>query len=40
MEAPRRAGAVFGEEYRQADAEKVVKALKAGEEIPPTPTYA
>jgi predicted dinucleotide-binding enzyme len=39
MEAPRRAGAVFGEEYRQADAEKVVKALKAGEGIPPTPTY-
>jgi predicted dinucleotide-binding enzyme len=40
MEAPRRAGAVFGEEYRQADAEKIVEALKAGEEIPPTPTYA
>jgi predicted dinucleotide-binding enzyme len=40
MEAPRRPGAVYGEEYRVADAEKVVEAVKAGEEIPPTPSYA
>jgi 8-hydroxy-5-deazaflavin:NADPH oxidoreductase len=39
MEAPRRAGAVYGEEYRLPDAEKVVEAVKAGEEIPPAPTY-
>jgi 8-hydroxy-5-deazaflavin:NADPH oxidoreductase len=39
MEAPRREGAVYGEEYRLPDAEKVVEAVKAGEEIPPTPTY-
>jgi 8-hydroxy-5-deazaflavin:NADPH oxidoreductase len=39
MEAPRRPGAVYGEEYRLPDAEKVVEAVKAGEEIPPTPTY-
>jgi 8-hydroxy-5-deazaflavin:NADPH oxidoreductase len=40
MEAPRRPGAVYGEEYRLADAEKVVEAVKAGEQIPPTPNYA
>jgi predicted dinucleotide-binding enzyme len=40
MEAPRRPGAVYGEEYRLADAQKVVEAVKAGEEIPPTPSYA
>ena len=39
MEAPRRDGAVYGEEYRLPDAEKVVDAVKAGEEIPPTPSY-
>jgi 8-hydroxy-5-deazaflavin:NADPH oxidoreductase len=39
MEAPRRPGAVYGEEYRLPDAEKVVEAVKAGQEIPPTPTY-
>jgi len=39
MEAPRREGAVYGEEYRLPDAEKVVEAVKAGQEIPPTPTY-
>jgi predicted dinucleotide-binding enzyme len=39
MEAPRRAGAVYGEEYRLRDAEKVVEAVRAGQEIPPTPTY-
>jgi hypothetical protein len=40
MEAPRRPGAVYGEEYRLPDAEKVVEAVSAGEEIPPTPTYS
>jgi hypothetical protein len=40
MEAPRREGAVYGEEYRLSDAEKVVEAVKAGEEIPPTPSYS
>ncbi len=39
MEAPRRDGAVYGEEYRPADAEKVIEAVRAGEQIPPTPTY-
>src|SRR5262245_29130261 len=39
MEMPRRPGAVYGEEYRFADAEKVVQAVQAGEEIPPTPSY-
>jgi len=40
MEAPRRAGAVYGEEYRLADAEAVVEAVHAGRPIPPTPRYA
>jgi 8-hydroxy-5-deazaflavin:NADPH oxidoreductase len=40
MEAPRREGAVYGEEYRLPDAEKVVEAVKAGEEIPPAPSYS
>jgi predicted dinucleotide-binding enzyme len=40
MEAPRRPGAVYGEEYRLPDAEKVVEAVRAGEEIPPTPSYS
>ena len=39
MEMPRRPGAVYGEEYRRPDAEKVAAAVKAGEEIPPTPSY-
>jgi predicted dinucleotide-binding enzyme len=39
MEMPRRPGAVYGEEYRLPEAEKVVEAVRAGEEIPPTPTY-
>ena len=39
MEAPRRPGAVYGEEYREADARAVVEALRAGREIPPTPEY-
>jgi 8-hydroxy-5-deazaflavin:NADPH oxidoreductase len=39
IEMPRRPGAVYGEEYRLPDAERVVEALRAGEEIPPTPSY-
>jgi len=39
MEAPRRLGAVYGEEYRLADAEAVVDAVRAGRAIPPTPKY-
>ena len=40
MEAPRRAGAVYGEEYRAADAEGVVAAVRVGAPIPPPPVYA
>jgi 8-hydroxy-5-deazaflavin:NADPH oxidoreductase len=40
MEAPRRPGAVYGEEYRAVDAAAVVAAVRAGRPIPPTPTYA
>jgi 8-hydroxy-5-deazaflavin:NADPH oxidoreductase len=40
MEAPRRRGAVYGEEYRAPDAQPVVDAVRAGREIPPTPVYA
>jgi predicted dinucleotide-binding enzyme len=36
MEAPRREGAVYGEEYRPADAAAVVEAVRAGRPIPPT----
>jgi predicted dinucleotide-binding enzyme len=39
MEAPRRPGAVYGEEYRIQDARAVVEALGAGRPIPPTPNY-
>jgi predicted dinucleotide-binding enzyme len=39
MEAPRRAGAVYGEEYRLPEAEQVVAAVHAGRPIPPTPAY-
>jgi predicted dinucleotide-binding enzyme len=39
MEAPRRRGAVYGEEYRAADARAVVAAVRGGVEIPPTPQY-
>ena len=39
MEAPRRPGAVYGEEYRAADAQAVVEAVREGREIPPTPEY-
>jgi predicted dinucleotide-binding enzyme len=39
IEAPPRPGAVYGEEYRLPDAEKVLAAVAAGEAIPPTPSY-
>jgi predicted dinucleotide-binding enzyme len=39
MEAPRRAGAVYGEEYHEPDARAVVEAVRAGEPIPHTPVY-
>jgi predicted dinucleotide-binding enzyme len=39
MEAPRRPGAVYGEEYRAADAPAVVEAVRAGRPIPPAPRY-
>jgi hypothetical protein len=39
MEAPRRLGAVYGEEYRLAEAQAVVEAVRAGHPIPPTPQY-
>ena len=40
MEAPRRPGAVYGEEYRAADAEAVVAAVGRGSAIPSPPVYA
>ena len=39
MEAPRRAGAVYGEEYRLQEAKAVAEAVRAGRPIPPTPRY-
>jgi predicted dinucleotide-binding enzyme len=39
MEAPRRSGAVYGEEYHADDARAVVEAVRAGRQIPPTPSY-
>jgi len=39
MEAPRRRGAVYGEEYRERDARGVVDAVREGRPIPPTPSY-
>jgi predicted dinucleotide-binding enzyme len=39
MEAPRRPGAVYGEEYRLAEALAVLDAVRAGRPIPPTPRY-
>jgi predicted dinucleotide-binding enzyme len=39
MEAPRREGAVYGEEYRVADAPPVVAAVRAGRAIPAPPSY-
>ena len=40
MEAPRRPGSVYGEEYRAADAQAVVEAVRRGAAIPPVPAYA
>ena len=39
MEAPRRPGSVYGEEYRPADARAAAEALRAGRPLPPTPVY-
>jgi predicted dinucleotide-binding enzyme len=39
LEAPRRDGAVYGEEYRLVDAQAAVEAAQAGRPIPPTPVY-
>jgi 8-hydroxy-5-deazaflavin:NADPH oxidoreductase len=39
MEAPRRDGAVYGEEYRRPEAEPVVAAVRAGRPLPATPAY-
>jgi 8-hydroxy-5-deazaflavin:NADPH oxidoreductase len=39
MEAPRRPGAVYGEEYRLAEARAAVEAARSGRPIPPTPHY-
>jgi hypothetical protein len=39
MEAPRRKGAVYGEEYRRPDALAVLEALQHGKPIPPAPNY-
>jgi 8-hydroxy-5-deazaflavin:NADPH oxidoreductase len=39
MEAPRRPGAVYGEEYRLNEAMAVIRALHDGRPIPPTPDY-
>jgi predicted dinucleotide-binding enzyme len=40
MESPRRGGAVYGEEYRLADALAVAEAVRVGRPIEPTPTYS
>jgi predicted dinucleotide-binding enzyme len=39
MEAPRRPGAVYGEEYRAAEAISVLTALREGQPLPLTPKY-
>jgi predicted dinucleotide-binding enzyme len=39
MEAPRRPGAVYGEEYRLPEARAAVEAARSGRPIPPTPRY-
>jgi predicted dinucleotide-binding enzyme len=39
LEAPRRPGAAYGEEYRLADAQAAVAAAQAGRPFPPTPRY-
>ena len=40
MEAPRRMGAVYGEEYRADDAQAVVEAVGSRHPIPSAPTYS
>jgi 8-hydroxy-5-deazaflavin:NADPH oxidoreductase len=40
MEAPRRRGSVYGEEYRLPEARAVADAVAHGREIPPTPDYS
>jgi len=40
MEAPRRKGAVYGEEYRAADVPAVLAALREGRPIPSMPAYS
>jgi len=39
MEAPRRPAAVYGEEYREAEAAPVVEAVREGQPVPPPPSY-
>jgi predicted dinucleotide-binding enzyme len=39
MEAPRRPGSVYGEEYRLPEALSVAEAVAQGHEIPPAPHY-
>jgi len=39
MEAPRRPGSVYGEEYELPEARAVAEAVLQGREIPPTPHY-
>jgi 8-hydroxy-5-deazaflavin:NADPH oxidoreductase len=39
MEAPRRPGSVYGEEYRLPEARAAAEAVAHGQEIPPPPTY-
>jgi predicted dinucleotide-binding enzyme len=40
LEPPRRAGSVFGEEYRLNDADEVLEAVRAGQPLPPAPPYS
>jgi predicted dinucleotide-binding enzyme len=40
MEAPRREGAVYGEEYRAADAPAIIAAVREQRPVPALPTYA
>jgi 8-hydroxy-5-deazaflavin:NADPH oxidoreductase len=39
MEAPRRSGAVYGDEWRLPEALDVVEAVRTGRPVPPTPRY-
>jgi predicted dinucleotide-binding enzyme len=40
MEAPRRPGGVYGEEYRLDEAQAVIASLSSGAEVAPPPSYA